>query len=59
MIPYKFTSNTHSLSTEELGKFFIDCLIHPSTLQEPFTLNRKTPVNGEKLLENWKKISGR
>ena len=24
MSPYEFTSKTHSLSTEDLGKFFID-----------------------------------
>ena len=28
MSPYKFTSKTHSLSTEDLGKFFIDSFIH-------------------------------
>ena len=48
MSPYEFTSKTHSLSTEDLGKFFIDSFIHwfihLSTPQEPFTLNRKTPV---------------
>ena len=27
MSPYKFTSKTHSLSTEDLGKFFIHSLI--------------------------------
>ena len=27
MSPYKFTSKTHSLSTEDLGKIFIDSLI--------------------------------
>ena len=53
MSPYEFTSKTHSLSTEDLGKFFIDSfidsLIHPSTPREPFTLNRKTPVKWRKM----------
>ena len=30
MSPYKFTSKTHSLSTEDLGKFFIHSLIDSS-----------------------------
>ena len=30
MSPYEFTSKTHSLSTEDLGKFFIDWLIDSS-----------------------------
>ena len=28
MIPYEFTSKTHSLSTEDLGKIFIHSFIH-------------------------------
>ena len=56
MSPYEFTSKTHSLSTEDLGKIFIDSfidsLIHLSTPREPFTLNRKTPVK-------WRKITGK
>ena len=28
MSPYEFTSKTHSLSTEDLGKIFIHSLIH-------------------------------
>ena len=56
MSPYEFTSKTHSLSTEDLGKFFIDSfidsLIHLSTPREPFTSNRKTPVK-------WRKITGK
>ena len=53
MSPYEFTSKTHSLSTQDLGKFFIhsfiDSFIHLSTPQEPFTLNRKTPVKQRKM----------
>jgi len=41
MSPYKFTSKTHSLSTEDLEIFFIDWLIYLSTLWEHFTINRK------------------
>ena len=52
MSPYEFTSKTHSLSTEDLGKIFIDSLIHPSTPREPFTLNRKTPVKWRKITRN-------
>ena len=56
MSPYEFTSKTHSLSTEDLGKIFIDSfihsLIHPSTPREPFTLNRTTPVKWRKITRN-------
>ena len=55
MSPYEFTSKTHSLSTENLGKNFIDSLIHPPTLQEPFTLNRKTPVKWRKITRKLEK----
>ena len=41
MSPYKFTSKTHSLSTEDLEKNFIDWLIYLSTPREHFTINRK------------------
>ena len=47
--PYEFMSKTHSLSTEDLGKFFIDWLIHLSTPQEPFTSNRKLPIKWIKM----------
>ena len=33
MNPYEFTSKTHSLSTEDLGKIFIDSLIDSFTFQ--------------------------
>ena len=33
MSPYKFTSKTHSLSTEDLEKNFIDWFIHSFTFQ--------------------------
>ena len=35
MSPYEFTSKTHSLSTEDLGKFFIHSFIH-SFIDSPF-----------------------
>ena len=35
MSPYEFTSKTHSLSTEDLGKIFIHSLIH-SFIDLPF-----------------------
>ena len=41
MSPYKFTSKTHSLSTEDLGKIFIDSFIHLSTRWEPFYLCKR------------------
>ena len=50
MSPYEFTSKTHSLSTEDLGKIFIHSFIHSSsTPREHFTLNRKTPVKWRKI----------
>ena len=53
MSPYEFTSKTHSLSTEDLGKFFIDSLIHSfiylSTPQELFTLYRTVAVKSGKI----------
>jgi hypothetical protein len=44
MSPYEFTSKTHSLSTEDLGKFFIHSFIYLSTPQELFTIHRKTAI---------------
>ena len=45
MSPYEFTSKTHSLSTEDLGKIFIHSFIHwfiyLLTPREPFTISRK------------------
>ena len=53
MSPYEFTSKTHSLSTEDLGKFFIHSLIHlPFAPREPFTINRKTARKSEKIAKN-------
>ena len=53
MSPYKFTSKTHSLSTEDLGKFFIDSLIHSfiylPTPRELFTLHRTVAVKSGKI----------
>ena len=43
MSPYEFMSKIHSLSTEDLGKFFIHS-IDFSTLWEPFTSNRNAPI---------------
>ena len=60
MSPYEFTSKTHSLSTEDLGKIFIDSLIHHlSTPREHFTLNRNTPVKWWKITRKLGKISGK
>ena len=51
MSPYKLTSKTHSLSTEDLGKFFIvsmiNWLIYLLTLWEPFWTLRCTKTKGE------------
>ena len=59
MSPYEFTSKTHSLSTEDLGKFFIDWFIdwfiHLSTPWEHFTLNRKTPIKWWKITRKLEK----
>ena len=42
MSPYKFTSKTHSLSTEDLGKIFIDWLIDlPFNATGTFYLKQK------------------
>ena len=53
MSPYEFTSKTHSLSTEDLGKFFIDSFIHSfiylSTPREFFTLHRTVAVKSGKI----------
>ena len=54
MSPYEFTSKTHSLSTEDLGKFFVDSLIDSSfNTAGTFDLKQKKHLyNGEKSLEN-------
>ena len=65
MSPYKFTSKTHSLSTEDLGKFFIDffidSLIHsPFNTAGTFYLKQKNICKMvKKSLENEEKISGK
>ena len=42
MSPYEFTSKTHSLSTEDLGKIFIDSFIDSSfNTAGTFYLNQK------------------
>ena len=53
MSPYEFTSKTHSLSTEDLGKFFIHSLIHSliylSTPRESFILHRTVALRSGKI----------
>ena len=66
MRPYEFTSKTHSLSTEDLGKFFIHSLID-SFIDLPFntagifylTQNSSSKIrrNSEKIRKkNWMKV---
>ena len=61
MSPYEFTSKTHSLSTEDLGKFFIDSLIDlPFITAGTFSLKQKSShkigkngkKNGKKYVKN-------
>ena len=56
MSPYEFTSKTHSLSTEDLGKFFIHSFIHLLTPREPFTINRKLVRKSGKIARKSEKI---
>ena len=53
MSPYEFTSKTHSLSTEDLGKFFIHSFIHslihsPSNTAGTFYFKQKNTCKMEK-----------
>ena len=61
MSPYEFTSKTYSLSTEDLGKFFIHWFIHlPSNTVGTFYLKQKNTCKMvKKSLENEEKISGK
>ena len=60
MSPYEFTGKTHSLSTEDLGKFFIHSLIYLSTPWETFTLDRTVALRSGKIArkseKNWMKV---
>ena len=62
MSPYEFTSKTYSLSTEDLGKFFIDWLIDWFTFQHPgilyLTQNRSCKIrkNSQKIRKKYLKI---
>ena len=50
MSPYEFTSKTHSLSTEDLDRFFIHSFIDlPFTPWELFTLNGQTARKAAKI----------
>ena len=53
MSPYEFTSKTHSLSTEDLGKFFVDSSFNT---MGTFYLKQKTPVKWRKITRNLAKI---